>query len=132
MKLTSKRRDHLKSKIWINQLFLQGKVIYIYPFRLVYLELDASEYIGTQFLVSVPKRTFKLAVSRNAIKRRIGEAYRIHAVELKTCIDSLGKHLIMGFIYIGHTPLPYTMGADKINKILQELLSKYKDKKNEE
>ena len=50
-----------------------------------------------QVLFSVPKKKVKHAVARNAIKRKMREAYRMHK-HLLTAITS--KPLLIGYIYI--------------------------------
>jgi len=68
---------------------------YYYPFRVLYFRQGLSHVPETeqaephsispsksgtlpQVLVSVPKRAFKKAVDRNAVRRRVKEAYRLH------------------------------------------------------
>ena len=41
----------------------------------------------SRFLVSVPKRSFKRAVKRNLLKRRIREAYRLQKQMLPASVD---------------------------------------------
>ncbi|MBO0930631.1 ribonuclease P protein component [Fibrella aquatilis] len=71
------------------------ETFYLFPFRVIYFRQpippmpDAAVAEGVnkpetpalappQVLFSVPKRAFKKAVDRNAIRRRIREAYRLH------------------------------------------------------
>ena len=68
----------------------------LYPLRMVYLR-DAS--LPThQVLVTVPRRVVSSAVSRNKLKRRVREAYRLH----KNLLTDSGKaYFAIGYIYIG-------------------------------
>lgn len=69
--------------------------VYAYPFRVLYFRHGLSNVPDTeqaesgtvspsepgtlpQVLFSVPKRAFKKAVDRNAVRRRVKEAYRLH------------------------------------------------------
>ncbi|MBO0936314.1 ribonuclease P protein component [Fibrella sp. HMF5335] len=72
------------------------ETFYLFPFRVIYfrqptsvlptdgtakeitLETAPPQADTCQVLFSVPKRTFKKAVDRNAIRRRLREAYRLH------------------------------------------------------
>ena len=62
--------------------------VYAYPFRVLYFRRDPINVPGLptagsgtlplcQVLISVPKRAFKKAVDRNAVRRRVSEAYRL-------------------------------------------------------
>jgi len=74
-KYTLKRKNRLKSKTTIDQLFVNGKTIIAYPLRLVYINnTNAEKEIKVGF--SVPKKKFKNAVDRNKIKRLMRESYR--------------------------------------------------------
>ncbi|WP_461532573.1 ribonuclease P protein component [Sinomicrobium sp.] len=70
------KSEKLKSRKLIGKLFAEGKSISKFPIRLVYISLSQGE--GYQVGVSVSKRNFKKAVSRNRIKRLLREAYRLN------------------------------------------------------
>jgi ribonuclease P protein component len=53
----------------------------------------------SRFLVSVPKRSFKRAVKRNLLKRRIREAYRLQKQLLPVPVDVM-------FVYLPREVLP--------------------------
>ena len=131
VKLANKRKSHLKSKVVIGQLFSQGKVITKPPFRLVYLSLLESGFSGSQLLISVPKRRFKLAVTRNAIKRKISEAFRLQSTDLNAFLNETNTHLAIGFIYIGTRELHSEEAQKKMQDALDKLLKKLKQNENE-
>lgn len=72
------KKDKLKSKKLIEQLFAEGKAITIFPLRLVYLKTPFEDGSDIKTGVSVSKRLHKNAVDRNHIKRLIREAYRLN------------------------------------------------------
>lgn len=76
MPFTFSKKEKLKSKKLIEQLFVQGKSVAAFPLRLVYLPIEQENAI-TQAGFSVPKKNFKLAVQRNRIKRQLREVYRL-------------------------------------------------------
>ena len=106
MRFTFPRTQHLKSRKVIDRLFNRGAAgtlpgkkrgnplatppaegapltVFAYPFRVLYFRHAALVAPGTfvappQVLFSVPKRAFKKAVDRNAVRRRVSEAYRLH------------------------------------------------------
>lgn len=78
MRFSYSKKDKLKSKKLIEQLFTDGKAITAYPLRLVYLKTDFEDGSQLKTGVSVSKRLHKTAVSRNRIKRLVREAYRLN------------------------------------------------------
>lgn len=68
------KREHLKSKKLIKELFEKGRSINCFPIRILYLSTITSAF--TQVLIVVPKKKIKHAVDRNRIRRQIREAYR--------------------------------------------------------
>ncbi len=127
VKLVNKRESHLKSQVVISQLFSKGKVITTPPFRLVYLSRKDLKTNGSQILISVPKKRFKLAVSRNAIKRKISEAFRLYSSDLKAFLNKTNTHLAIGFIYIGSRELRSEEAPKKMQEALEKLLKKLKE-----
>jgi len=78
------RSQRLKSNKAIGRLFDRNSkdcfTVLVYPYRaVVYREALTSEGFP-EVLVSVPKRNFKKAVSRNRIKRLTREAYRLQKI----------------------------------------------------
>tara|TARA_R100001369_G_scaffold54476_1_gene81362 strand:+ start:160 stop:567 length:408 start_codon:yes stop_codon:yes gene_type:complete len=78
MSLKYRRKDKLKSKKLIEQLFNEGKSIIAYPLRLIYLKTEFEDESVLKTGVSVGKRLHKTAVARNRIKRLLREAYRLN------------------------------------------------------
>lgn len=65
----------LCSKTEIAELFNNGSVFFVYPFRIIFLK---NNYHTNQYLATVSKRKFRKAVDRNRIKRLIREGIRLH------------------------------------------------------
>ncbi|SHG82571.1 ribonuclease P protein component [Winogradskyella jejuensis] len=78
MKFGYSKKDKLKSKKLIEELFSEGKAVTVFPLRLVYLENNFEDGSILKTGVSVSKRQHKNAVDRNAIKRLMREAYRLN------------------------------------------------------
>lgn len=124
MKFENKRESHLKSKLIIDQLFSEGQVITKKPFRLVYLKYKTPNLNGVQHFISVPKKRFKLAVTRNRIRRTISEAYRLHSNELKQQIEHSNTYLAIGIIYFGKHEIHFSEIEKQMKDLLTELISK--------
>ncbi|UTW67684.1 ribonuclease P protein component [bacterium SCSIO 12643] len=124
MKFENKRKSHLKSKLIIDQLFSEGQVITKKPFRLIYLKCEDPNLNGVQHFISVPKKRFKLAVTRNRIRRIISEAYRLHANEIKQQFEHSNTYLAIGIIYIGKKEIRFSEIEKQMKDLLAELISK--------
>jgi len=99
MKTTSRRilpkKNSLKSTKVIDKLFIEGKSIIAYPVRLVYLQVAELPH-KYEVSFSVPKKKFKLAVSRNRIKRLMRESFRQQQHKLKK------ENIAMMWLYLNH------------------------------
>ena len=90
--------EKLKSRKRITQLFQEGKSVSNYPIKLVYLPMTPAVTETVVVAFTVPKRKFKLAVSRNRIKRLLRESYRTQKSTLFNNIETPYAFLIL---YIG-------------------------------
>ena len=78
MNASFSKKEKLKRKKLIEQLFLEGNSVSVFPLRLVYLETSLDDNVSTKAGVSVSKRNFKKAVDRNKVKRLLREVYRLN------------------------------------------------------
>ena len=98
MAATLSRRERLSGTVAVAELFNRGKsgaegcIRYKYIFR--------DDEAPTRIVVSVPKRSFKRAVKRNLLKRRLRESYRLQK-------DLLGPEYDILFVYNSREVLPF-------------------------
>ena len=59
------KNEKLKSKKLIEELFTEGKMVSVFPLRLVFINTVFEEGVKLKTGVSVSKRNFKNAVDRN-------------------------------------------------------------------
>lgn len=96
MSLKFSGKEKLKSKKKIERLFSEGSAVSKFPLKMIYLpEKDLQNSVAA---FAVPKRSFKLAVSRNRIKRQMKEAFRLNKAILSTNKEANYAFL---FLYIG-------------------------------
>ena len=117
------KKEKLCSKLVINKLFKSGKSFKEFPIRIAYLPLEESD-AAAKVLISVPKRRFKKAVSRNKIKRLIRETYRLNKTELIENWQAQGKYFALAFAYIGNDIPDYHDLDGTMKRILENLKSK--------
>ncbi len=118
---TFTRDERLKSKKLIQELFDKGSSFYLSPLKVLYLPYTPEDGKQNQVLVTVPKRLFKKAVTRNKIRRRIKEAYRLHKYLLTA--ENLKSPLLIAYIYIGKEVLDYKLIEKQLIKSLSRLRS---------
>jgi len=112
--------ERLKSKKIISQLFEEGSSFSVFPLRVVYLKNpDSKEKL--QIAITVPKRSFKKAVSRNLLKRRIREAYRLNKGLLLDHIPLEAEPYAIMFIYTAREILESPKIHKSMIKVLKQL-----------
>ncbi len=75
---TFHKSERLCSRKIISGLIDKGNSFYTGTFKVLWSECALNSGFPVQVAFSVTKNTFRLAVKRNLIKRRIREAYRKH------------------------------------------------------
>ena len=114
-----RKGEKLKKKKLISELFEHGSSLTVYPLRLVYLQADHESPYKLQTGVSVSKRFFKKAVSRNRIKRQMREVFRLNK-RLVYDSEHTKKHIFM-FVYVGSEEHP----TRELDKRMKKLLAKF-------
>ncbi|TDS18596.1 ribonuclease P protein component [Maribacter caenipelagi] len=119
------KKEKLKSKILITQLFEEGKGISVYPLKLIYLSVEKKE-VPIKTAVTVSKRNFKSAVDRNKIKRLLRESYRLNKALVFNNTDANFAFL---FLYLGKDMPTF----EQLDHKMKLVLNKFKlqiDEKN--
>ena len=98
MSFTLHKKEKLKSKKLIEQLFAEGKSVSNYPVKLIYLKTVHDDGSRIKAGVTASKRNFKSAVKRNRIKRLMRECYRLNKPLIFNNI--VGDYAFM-FLYLG-------------------------------
>ena len=125
------KKEKLKSRKAVEELFARGKSQNIFPIRVSYqfLPAETDEQTGLQIGVSVSKRYFKKAVDRNKIKRLLREAYRLQKNELPQLVKGQNKKGSIFFIYTDKTLPDYKTVFDTMAKCLETLKRKINSEK---
>ena len=116
-----KKEERLCSHNVIGNLFSDGRSFFIFPLKVVYLELTEPSSFPVQAAFSVSRRNFKRAVKRNLLKRLMRESYRLNKNVLYDTIRN-GKSLAVMFIYAGKEIKDYKVVESAMKQALYKLL----------
>lgn len=122
---TLNKNERLKSRKKIQELFSSGKIIHHHPFKALYLtEQYADDNYPAEMAVSVSKRNFKKAVQRNAIKRKVREAYRLNNSDLYQCLHENEQMLRLFVIYTAKEEYDFHKIEKEMKNLMQKIIHK--------
>jgi len=126
LKNTFRKQDKLKSSLSIETLYRANQFMVLYPLKCYFLfsELKESQS-AIRVAFTVPKKTFKNAVQRSVLKRRMREAYRLNFRKiLETIINQNVQQLQLLIIYIGKEMVDYGTIEKNMQTLLQKICNK--------
>jgi ribonuclease P protein component len=126
LKFTFNKKEKLKSKKLIEQLFANGQSVSAYPLRLVFIKTTFDDDINAKTGVSVSKRNFKTAVTRNRIKRLMRESYRLNKAHYFNNITTQYAFMIL---YIGKELPTLPLVETKMKTLFEKFLAKASENK---
>ncbi len=118
------KKERLKSRKLIAQIFSEGENFPVSPFRVYYLfcPLSNTNSAALQFAISVPAKNFKRAVDRNRIKRITREAYRLQKTELHQVMKEKKLQLNIFFVYTAKEFTEFNKLMEKLKLILNKMI----------
>jgi ribonuclease P protein component len=130
LKNTFRKQDKLKSSLAIETLYHANQFLVSYPLKCYFLFSELTEtQSSVRVAFSVPKKSFKNAVQRNSLKRRMREAYRLNYKKVfETFVNQKDKQLQILFIFIGKEIVDYGCIEKNMQTILMKLNEKMIDK----
>jgi ribonuclease P protein component len=114
----------LCSKTTIQSLFDSGTSIKSYPFIALFKEVEFETEIPFKVVFSAPKRTFRKAVQRNAIKRKSKEAFRLNKNILESYLKANNKQIALFLVYSTPEEFDHIILQKKINKLFDKIIKK--------
>lgn len=129
---TFNKGEKLCRKDAISDLFLKGFHFKNDSFKVFWNFNNAEKEAGCKICISIPKKKFKKAVTRNLIRRRIREAYRLNKNSLKNQLKSAELSIDMMIVYHRDEILEYKKIEEKIILTLLRLSKELEKKINKE
>lgn len=117
---TFDKSERLCSTKIISGLFEEGKIFHTSLFKVVWGESPVQLPFAAQVTFSVSKRGFRLAVTRNLLKRRMRETYRKNKKFLYEKLTSENIQIVLVVILKGNTVADY----QTIEKSMKDLINR--------
>jgi ribonuclease P protein component len=124
-KFTFSKEERLCSKIVIDKLFSEGKTVFSYPYRFVFITTDdENPTYPVKVVFSVPRRSFKKAVDRNFIRRRMREAFRLEKSTFYEPLSENGKSVALMIVYTAREIADYETIHRSLLKGMRKMIAK--------
>jgi ribonuclease P protein component len=118
------KKERLKRRKIIEQLFKEGKAIHVAPLRATYKLYRKTLDHPLQAGFSASSRQFKKAVDRNRIKRILREAWRLQKNMLQEQLQAEQKQLAVFIIYTGKEMPVFATVREQMAVILNKLVKR--------
>jgi ribonuclease P protein component len=124
---TFEKSERLCSTKLITGLFENGNIFYTSLFKVVWSKSPVILPHPAQVAFSVSKRGFRLAVTRNLIKRRMREAWRKNKFLLYDSLASENIQIVLIVIMTGKSIPDYHTIEKSVKQIINKLLLQTSD-----
>ena len=119
------KNNRLSNKIVIDRMFVKGKRLLISPILFFYLPELNKKSQTLRSVIVVPKKKVKLSVKRNAIRRRMTEAYRKNKYLLEEELTIKGNKINIGIVFQARNQIPYNVLEQKMILGLKNIKKRY-------
>jgi len=123
---TFRKQERLCSRKTIGELFSNGKSLNCQPFQVIWNFANDTLPAPAQIAISIPKKTFRSAVLRNRIRRKIREAYRRQKQDLYNHLESSGRKIVFMIILKGIDEPDYNEIFHSTGRIISRLSAQIK------
>ena len=119
---TFQKSERLCSNKIISSLFEEGNILYTRFFRVVWTTVPVSGDFPAQAAFSVAKKGFRLAVTRNLLKRRMREAYRKNKHLLYNFLSGQNTGIVFVVIYKENYVAQYREIEISMKEMIEKLI----------
>jgi ribonuclease P protein component len=125
---TFDKSERLCSTKIISGLFENGNIFHTSLFKVVWCKSPVVLPYPAQIALSVSKRGFRLAVTRNLVKRRMREAYRKNKYLLYEFLSAENKQIVLIVIIRGNKVPDFMTIEKSIIEMLNRLTGQIREK----
>lgn len=118
---TFRKSERLCSRKSISELFEKGRSFYSPLFQVIWMTALSDIPYPAQAAISVSKKTFRRAVKRNLVKRRIREIYRKEKHRFYEFLNKENRKVIFIMIFKGDTIPDYQTTEITVKSCLERL-----------
>ncbi len=124
---TFHKSERLCSQKIISALFENGNIIYTSLFKLIWLISPLNLPSPAQAAFSVSKKSFRKAVTRNLIRRRMREAYRKIKFNLYSLLETEHIRITFVIIFRGNTVVDFSVVDNAMKEVIGKLSSQIRE-----
>ena len=118
-----KKKERLTDHNSILNLIKKGKSFKVFPFYVKWIKVKYEPNNPCQIIFAIPKKKIKNAVTRNYIRRRSKEAYRLNKEYFLEKINNTKKYSLHILItYIDNKKTTYNVLEKGIETIIKKLI----------
>jgi len=128
-RFTLGKDERLKSRKQIEKIFAEGKVLSVFPYRILYLFKKnphpaqmTQAPSNVQFGVGISAKNFKKAVDRNKIKRLTRESWRLQKNDFQEAVKQKNFQVNIFFVYMSKELTDFSTIKTKVGIALKKLL----------
>lgn len=118
MRYFFRKDQRLNREADITPIFRTGRACFAFPIKCVYRQVPHTEGPPCRVLIVAGKSYLKRAYKRNAVKRRMREAYRLN---IHTIAPPTGLGLNMALLYVGRNVRSYAEIERSIKSIFKDI-----------
>ena len=124
------KKEKLKRRKLLEEIFSKGKSFTIHPIKVFYLRPSQALDFPVKAGVGVSSKYFKKAVHRNRIKRLLREAYRTEKILLHEYLNNHDKQVIIFLLYVDKVLPDYATVKTKMQLVLNRLIKQLNETSN--